>query len=1027
MFFVAVAVVASVAVTGALVPATATTAGDDIFFGSASPSPDTTLSPGQTYNFDVTADYVLESSPDAEIQLIFEGSSISNNIRDTATVSSGDATVSLSASLTVPSDWNTNDDLQVTLLMRNDSDPIIAATTNHYNVDSPNTPPSIDSYSPSDTAYEVSKGTTESYSVSASDPDGDSLSYTWTVNDHNDDSGQQQVGTGASHSHPWDTVGDYTIRAKVHDGTTTVVQSWTVVVTETATPPTVTTDPPSSVGDAGATLHGVLDNTGSAGSADVHFEYREEGASTWQTTATRTLSGSAGFSETLSGLSPGTTYEYRAVASSPDGTDTGSVVTFTTTAEGNVFFESTTPSSGTALTPGETYAVDVTAGYTLSSASGGEIRLIFESISAGAEDVATVSSGEGTASLSASLTVPSDWNTNEDLQVTLQFVSGNGDTLDVQTQTYSVTSPNTPPTIDSHSPTDTAYEVTNGTTESYSVSASDEDGDPLSYDWYVNDLNDDSAGPQHVASGSGYTHTFDRVGDFTVRVEVNDGTTTVEEVWTVAVAPRDTNAPPSLSRVSPGSPSLTLSPDEQAGFEVEASDEDADLERIEWAVDGETVHTRFLTGSSPATDAYATSFPEAGTYTLTATVYDGNGNSDAVEWTVTVEGSDGPAVETGSAAGVGTANATLRGRLNDLAGAESADVYFEFRRRGDEAWQSTPARPRDATGGFEATVEGLSPDTTYEFRAVAETPAGRDAGALAAFTTDATATLDGDVGIVTAESSPSPGTELTAGEEAPLSLRVFHDLSGADSGTIELYFEGLSESAAGTLDVSAGEGYERVELTLAVPADYSGDLEVTFVLSAGGERLDADSVTYTVVPPGDNAAPTVDDLDPAETALDVEAGTARTFAVEASDGDGDDLTYVWYVSDLATDRAPKRVATGPSYTHAFGEPGEYSVRVAVDDGTTTVEQTWVVAVGGTTDGPPRLAGAPPTDPDDDGVYEDVNGNGRVDFADLVVLFEHLDDPAVREDPGPYDVDGDGRLGFPDVAAMFDALFGGETP
>jgi len=31
----------------------------------------------------------------------------------------------------------------------------------------------------------------------------------------------------------------------------------------------------------------------------------------------------------------------------------------------------------------------------------------------------------------------------------------------------------------------------------------------------------------------------------------------------------------------------------------------------------------------------------------------------------------------------------------------------------------------------------------------------------------------------------------------------------------------------------------------------------------------------------------------------------------------------------------------------------------------------------------------PTDPDGDGLYEDLNGNGRIDFNDIVTQFEEL--------------------------------------
>jgi hypothetical protein len=71
-------------------------------------------------------------------------------------------------------------------------------------------------------------------------------------------------------------------------------------------------------------------------------------------------------------------------------------------------------------------------------------------------------------------------------------------------------------------------------------------------------------------------------------------------------------------------------------------------------------------------------------------------------------------------------------------------------------------------------------------------------------------------------------------------------------------------------------------------------------------------------------------------------------------------------------------------------------------------------------GPPEIVPPdPPRDPDDDGLYEDVNGDGDVDFVDVIDLlfagFEGLnDDSALR---AAVDFDGDGRVGFPDVVDL----------
>lgn len=63
----------------------------------------------------------------------------------------------------------------------------------------------------------------------------------------------------------------------------------------------------------------------------------------------------------------------------------------------------------------------------------------------------------------------------------------------------------------------------------------------------------------------------------------------------------------------------------------------------------------------------------------------------------------------------------------------------------------------------------------------------------------------------------------------------------------------------------------------------------------------------------------------------------------------------------------------------------------------------------------------PRDLDRDGLYEDVNGNGRADFADVVLLFNQID--WVNQN-GPiiaFDFNGNGRIDFADVVRLFERL------
>ena len=60
----------------------------------------------------------------------------------------------------------------------------------------------------------------------------------------------------------------------------------------------------------------------------------------------------------------------------------------------------------------------------------------------------------------------------------------------------------------------------------------------------------------------------------------------------------------------------------------------------------------------------------------------------------------------------------------------------------------------------------------------------------------------------------------------------------------------------------------------------------------------------------------------------------------------------------------------------------------------------------------------PTDPDLDGWYEDINGNGRIDFNDVVVFFKNIQWIALHEPVPGFDYNGNGRIDFNDVVQLF---------
>ncbi len=105
---------------------------------------------------------------------------------------------------------------------------------------------------------------------------------------------------------------------------------------------------------------------------------------------------------------------------------------------------------------------------------------------------------------------------------------------------------------------------------------------------------------------------------------------------------------------------------------------------------------------------------------------------------------------------------------------------------------------------------------------------------------------------------------------------------------------------------------------------------------------------------------------------------------------------------------PAAAAAGPYSVYVMTSTG--IVSHAADAFTVTAPTPGVVQV-------PTGAGLP-TDTNADGKYDDVNGNGRKDFADVVLYFNQMSWIAVHEPVSAFDCNGNGRIDFADVVWLF---------
>ena len=109
-----------------------------------------------------------------------------------------------------------------------------------------------------------------------------------------------------------------------------------------------------------------------------------------------------------------------------------------------------------------------------------------------------------------------------------------------------------------------------------------------------------------------------------------------------------------------------------------------------------------------------------------------------------------------------------------------------------------------------------------------------------------------------------------------------------------------------------------------------------------------------------------------------------------------------------------------------GRPGTARVAVNVaslsdENGSiyTGVGEEHVTLTVGQLQGPPAIVDDKrPTDTDNNGVFEDINGNGEFDTGDVTALWAHRNNDNVTSNPQAFDVNGDGTFGVNDVTALW---------
>ncbi|MFC6943243.1 PQQ-binding-like beta-propeller repeat protein [Salinirubellus sp. GCM10025818] len=320
-----------------------------------------------------------------------------------------------------------------------------------------------------------------------------------------------------------------------------------------------------------------------------------------------------------------------------------------------------------------------------------------------------------------------------------------------------------------------------------------------------------------------------------------------------------------------------------------------------------------------------------------------------------------------------------------------------------------------------ATNAGLEPGTAAFHDAVLDYALTGDSSyvasaSLAASETDATTDATPPETPLT-QPDLSVSANRVASENQPLTISVEADHPDPRSVSVL-----ISNGTGLVFDESVPDAFES-EQTLSWDTTVEGDAVEDGVYRIGVVAT-SDSGVRNVTTRGllvDNTAPSVT-LE--TTVTDLDANVSNKTVVYSLDdpGSGVDPGSVT-ITENGTDvtQAAQINASTVRYELTGLEPGEertLEIQVA-DNASMTATRTTTVTVDSISDSlDVNGDGRPARDPDGDGLYEDVNGDGSVNVGDAQAIFANNEAPVVQNNLEAFDFNGDGSVNVGDAQALF---------
>jgi endoglucanase len=300
---------------------------------------------------------------------------------------------------------------------------------------------------------------------------------------------------------------------------------------------------------------------------------------------------------------------------------------------------------------------------------------------------------------------------------------------------------------------------------------------------------------------------------------------------------------------------------------------------------------------------------------------------------------------------------------------------------------------------------------------------------------------------------PAMPTNLTVTNKTTSSLTISWSHSGAGVDHYQVEIDGMRTMVTGTettvSGLSSGTRYEISVRAVDAAGNMSDAISITASTKStnGGGPPTGDAPTISVnteaVTTGGMAKSSIilSDAPNGLSGYEIKVSVADTsVATIENAGISSSLSAIGTPTDISSDGSTvtmkavdlqQNVQSGVSdvklgWVSFKGQSqGETEVAVAVqaiddDNGNDIPVQTMMATlsvISGSSVDP--INGTMPTNIDDDPVYEDLNGNGELDFNDIVVYFNNMNSSAMTDHTDAYDFNGNGQIDFDDVVSIFE--------